>query len=178
MDQELLPEALDMLIRTIQAGHALIMGMKLVGEEFIDPLGPEFKRTVEQVSRWGIPFSEAMKSMATRIDSIDLKYFVIALIIQREAGGALTDILSGLSDIIRRRFELKDRVRALSAEGKISAIILFALPILLGLAMSVLNPSYLSVLLSHEIGQKLLIGGITLMSLGGFIVKKMIAFKV
>jgi len=173
-----LPDALDMLTRTIQAGHALVMGMKLVGEEFKDPLGPEFKRTVEQVSRWGIPFSEAMKGMTARIDSLDLKYFVVALIIQREAGGALTEILTSLSGLIRKRFELKDRVRTLSAEGKISAIILFALPILIGLAMSVLNPHYLSVLFNHEMGQKLLIGGITLMCVGGVIVKKMISFKV
>ena len=176
--QEQLPEALDMLVRTIQAGHALIMGMKLVGEEFSDPLGQEFKRTVEQVSRWGIPFPEAMKSMATRIDSLDLKYFVIALIIQREAGGALTEILSGLSDIIRKRFDLQDRVRALSAEGKISAVILFALPILLALVMFVINPSYMGLLLTHETGQNLTVFGLTLMIVGALVIKKMISLKV
>jgi len=178
MFQEQLPEALDMLTRTIQAGHALVMGMKLVGEEFSDPLGPEFKRTVEQVSRWGIPFPEAMKSMSQRIDSLDLKYFVIALIIQREAGGALTEILSSLSNLIRKRFELQDRVRALSAEGKISAVILFALPILLALAMSVINPSYIGLLITHDTGQTMAIFGLTLMGLGGLVIKKMISLKV
>ena len=167
-----------MLVRTIQAGHALIMGMKLVGEEFNDPLGPEFKRTVEQVSRWGIPFPEAMKSMATRIDSLDLKYFVIALIIQREAGGALTEILTSLSDLIRKRFELQDRVRALSAEGKISAVILFALPILLALVMFGINPSYIGLLITHETGNRLAAFGLTLMITGALVIKKMISLKV
>ncbi len=176
--QEQFPEALDMLTRTIQAGHSLVLGMQLVGEEFKDPLGPEFKRTVEEVQQWGIPFQEAMERLPERIESLDLKYFTIAVIIQREAGGNLTEILDSLSNLIRKRFELKDRVSALSAEGKLSAIILFALPFVIAIAMSILNPAYLGVLFTTEKGTFLLGVGLAMMTVGGFVTQRMIAFKV
>lgn len=172
------PEALDMLTRTIQAGHSLILGMQLVGDEFSDPLGPEFKRTVEQVQRWGIPFQEAMVGLTERIDSLDLRYFTVAVNIQREAGGNLTEILEALSNLIRKRFELQDRVKALSAEGKMSAMILFALPFFLGIAMSMMNPTYLEPLFATETGTFLLGLGVTMMCIGGLVIRKMIAFKV
>lgn len=178
MYQEQFPEALDMLTRTIQAGHSLVLGMQMVGDEFKDPLGPEFKRTVEEVQRWGIPFPEAMERMPERIESLDLKYFVVAVIIQREAGGNLTEILESLSNLIRKRFELNDRVKALSAEGKLSAIILFSLPLVIGLFFSIMNPNYFNVLFTTEMGQTLIGIGLTMMSIGGLITRKMIAFKV
>lgn len=178
MFQEQFPEALDMLTRTIQAGHSLVLGMQLVGEEFKDPLGAEFKRTVEEVQRWGIPFHEAMERLPERVESLDLKYFTVAVIIQRDAGGNLTEILESLSNLIRKRFELKDRVSALSAEGKMSAIILFALPFVIAITMSILNPAYLGVLFTTETGTFLLSVGLTMMIVGGIITRKMIAFKV
>jgi len=178
MFQEQFPEALDMLTRTIQSGHSLVMGMQLVGDEFKEPLGPEFKRTVEQVQRWGIPFQEAMERLPERIESLDLKYFTVAVIIQREAGGNLTEILESLSNLIRKRFELNDRVKALSAEGKLSAIILFSLPLVIALVFSTMNPHYFNVLFTTEMGQTLIAVGLTMMSIGGLITRKMIAFKV
>jgi len=178
MFQEQFPEALDMLTRTIQAGHSLILGMQLVGEEFKDPLGGEFKRTIEEVQRWGIPFQEALQRLPERIESLDLRYFTVALVIQREAGGNLTEILESLSNLIRKRFELQDRVKALSAEGKMSAIILFSLPFIMGIAMSILNPTYMSVLFSTETGTFLVGVGLTMMSVGWFVTRKMINFKV
>lgn len=178
MFQAQFPEALDMLTRTIQAGHSLVLGMQLVGEEFKDPLGAEFTRTVEEVQRWGIPFQEALQRLPERIESLDLKYFAIAVIIQREAGGNLTEILESLSDLIRKRFELKDRVKALSAEGKMSAIILFALPFVIAIAMSILNPAYFGVLFTTETGTFLISVGLVMMSVGGLVTRKMIAFKV
>ena len=152
--------------------------MQLVGEEFKDPLGAEFKRTIEEVQRWGIPFQEALQRLPERIESLDLKYFTVALIIQREAGGNLTDILESLSNLIRQRFELKDRVKALSAEGKMSAIILFALPFVIAIAMSILNPAYLRPLFTTETGTFLVGVGLAMMSVGGLVTRKMIAFKV
>lgn len=178
MFQEQLPEALDMLTRTIQAGHSLVLGMQLVGDEFKDPLGGEFKRTVEEVQQWGIPFQEAMQRLPERMESLDLKYFTVAVIIQREAGGNLTEILESLSNLIRKRFELKDRVSALSAEGKLSAIILFALPFVIAFAMSILNPAYIGVLFSTEAGKFWLGIGLAMMSVGGFVTRRMIVFKV
>ncbi|RMH05680.1 MAG: hypothetical protein D6704_08935 [Nitrospirae bacterium] len=175
---EQFPEALGMLIRSIQAGHSLIIGMQLVSEEFPDPLGPEFRRTVEHITKGGLPFDEAMKALSDRLDSLDLKYFVIATIIQRESGGNLTEVLEKLEGLIRQRFELQDRVKALSAEGKLSAIVLFALPFVIVLALMVLNPGYLSVLFETETGRWLIGVGLSMMIIGGFITKRMIAIRV
>jgi len=119
-----------------------------------------------------------LQRLPERIESLDLKYFTVALIIQREAGGNLTDILESLSNLIRQRFELKDRVKALSAEGKMSAIILFALPFVIAIAMSILNPAYLSPLFTTETGTFLIGVGLAMMSVGGLVTRKMIAFKV
>lgn len=172
------PEALDMLTRTIQAGNSLAIGMQLVGDEFKEPLGLEFKRTIEQVQRWGISFQDAMRTLPERIESLDLKFFVIALTIQRESGGNLTEVLESLSNLIRRRFELKDRVRALSAEGKLSAIILFSLPFVLAIMLSFSNPTYLSLLFTHEMGEVMLSVGLGMMTIGALVIKKMISFRV
>lgn len=178
MFQEQFPEALDMLTRTIQAGHSLVLGMQMVGDEFKEPLGPEFKRTVQEVQRWGIPFQEAMERMPERIESLDLKYFTVAVIIQREAGGNLTEILESLSNLIRKRFELQARVKALSAEGKLSAIILFSLPLVIAVFFSLMNPQYFNVLFTTEMGKTLIGVGLTMMGIGGLITRKMIAFRV
>lgn len=176
--QEQFPEALDMLSRTIQAGHSLVMGIQLVGEEFKEPLGPEFTRMIEQVQQWGIPFNEALQRLPERIESLDLKYFTVAVIIQREAGGNLREILESLSNLIRKRAELGARVKALSAEGKLSAIILFSLPLVILFVFSLMNPKYFNVLFKNETGHMLLIIGASMMSVGAWITRKLVNFRV
>lgn len=172
-----LPEALDLMARALRAGHAFSVGMKMVGDEFPDPIGPEFSRTVEEIS-FGISVPEAMNNLNERIISTDLKFFVTALVVQRETGGNLAEILEAISRLIRQRFELLARVKALSAEGRLSGIVLFLMPIVLGGVLWWLNESYMRLLFEDQLGQIMAAGATVLMIIGAVVMKKMCDIKV
>jgi tight adherence protein B len=172
-----LPEALDLISRALQAGHTFQVGLKMVGEEFADPLGAEFDKTLAEIN-FGAGVAEALKNLARRVDCPDLHFFVVAILIQRETGGNLAEIAENIAQLIRKRFELQDRVRALAAEGKLSAIILFALPFFIALALSVMNPKYLGMLFTDPIGRGMLGVAAVIMAIGAMIIKKMIHIKV
>ena len=154
-----------------------MMGLKLVGDQVEDPIGSEFKKTVEEIN-FGKSVSEAMLGLSARIDSVDVKFFVTSLLVQLETGGNLAEIIQSIADLIRSRFELLGKVKALSAEGKMSAIIMFALPILVGFGLYAINPDYISLLFTDPLGVNMLTGGITMMLVGAFITKRMIKIKV
>jgi len=175
--QRQLPDALDLVSRALRAGHAFSVGMKMVGDEFPDPIGPEFNRAVEEIS-FGIDVAEALKNLSTRIECVDLRFFVTSLIVQRETGGNLAEILEAISRLIRQRFELLGRVSALSAEGRLSGIVLFILPFGIGSLLWYLNPSYMGLLVTDPLGKNMLIIGSILMCIGAIVMKKMIAIKV
>ena len=170
-------EALDLMARALRAGHALSVGLKLVGEEFADPVGTEFKRAVEETAV-GVPLFQALKDLAERVDSIDVKFFVTAVILQRETGGNLAEIMESLAHIIRKRFELLAKVQALSAEGKLSALILFLLPFAIGFLIYTTNPEYFGLLFTDPLGELMVLVGSTLMVLGALVTKNMIAMQV
>jgi len=172
-----LPEALDLIARSLRAGHTFQVGLKMVGEEFADPMGTEFDKTLAEIN-FGAGIPEALKNLAQRVDCPDLHFFVVAILIQRETGGNLAEIAENIAQLIRKRFELQDRVRALAAEGKLSAIILFALPFVLALGLSVMNPKYLGVLFTDPIGKGMLGVAAVIMVIGAIIIKKMIHIKV
>jgi len=154
--QRQLPDALDLIARSLRAGHAFSVGMKMVGDEFPDPIGPEMERAVDEIS-FGVEIPEALKNLSKRIESVDLKFFVTALVIQRETGGNLAEVIESISHLIRLRFELFGRIKALAAEGKLSAYILLALPVLLLFGLSWLNPEYMDPLFTDPTGQTMLI---------------------
>jgi tight adherence protein B len=172
-----LPEALELVARALHSGHAFFVGMKLVGEEFADPIGTEFKQAFDEVSM-GFSVPQALQNLANRVDCVDMKFFVTSVNLQRETGGNLAEIIESLSELIRKRFELHLKVRVLSAEGKFSAIILFALPFALGAVLFKLNPDYISLLFTDPLGHQMLMVGGLLMTIGAFITKRMIAIKV
>jgi tight adherence protein B len=172
-----LPEALDLIARALRAGHTFQVGLKMVGEEFADPMGTEFDKTLAEIN-FGAGVAEALKNLARRVDCPDLHFFVVAILIQRETGGNLAEIAENIAQLIRKRFELQDRVRALAAEGKLSAIILFALPFFLALALSVVNPKYMGVLFTDPMGRGMLGVAAVIMVIGAIIIKKMIHIKV
>ena len=174
--QQQLPDALDLMARALRAGHAFSVGMKMVGDEFPDPVGPEMGRAVEEIS-YGIEIPEALKSLSKRIECVDLKFFVTALIVQRETGGNLAEIIEAISRLIRLRFELLGRVQALSAEGKWSAIVLMALPVVLLFGLSWINPEYMDPLYSDPTGQMMLAVAFVWMGIGGMVIKRMINIK-
>lgn len=171
------PEALDLMARALRAGHAFFVGMKLVGEECSDPIGTEFKRASEEISM-GIAVPEALRNLAHRVDCQDLHFFVTAISVQRETGGNLAEIIELLSSVIRKRFQLYEKIKALSAEGKFSAYLLFGLPFAIGILIQAGNPTYMAELFTDPLGHTLLAVGASLMTLGALITKKMISMKV
>jgi tight adherence protein B len=175
--QRQLPEALELIARALRAGHAFFVGLKLVGEEFSEPIGPEFKRAFDEVSM-GISVPQALQNLADRVGCLDVKFFVTSVSVQRETGGNLAEIIESLGHLIRKRFELYMKIKALSAEGKLSAIILFALPFLLGLLLYRMNPEYIGLLFTDPIGHTMLVTGSTLMIIGALVTRKMINFEV
>ncbi len=175
--EQQLPEALDMLARSLKAGHAFSGGLQMVAEEFDDPLGGEFETTVEQIN-FGVPVKDALIHFAGRTDIADLKYLVVAVSIQRGSGGDLAAILESIASLIRERFKLNDKVLTLSAEGRVSAKILIAVPLLLALYFFLTQPNYVQILVNDPMGQVLSVGAITIMTIGVFVMRKMVVIKV
>ena len=172
-----LPETMDLIARALKAGHAFTGGLRLVGEEFGDPIGTEFERTLNEIN-FGVSAGDAMKNLADRVDCPDLKFFVMSVIIQRETGGNLAEILENIARLIRERFKLQGRIRVLSAEGKLSAVILIAIPFVVALVLSFLNPRYINTLFVDPIGKGMVGFAIAMMIMGIVVMKKMIVIKV
>ena len=172
-----LPEGLDLIARALKAGHAFTTGMKLAADEFDDPLGPELDETMDEIN-FGVSVQDALKYLASRIDCPDLKYFVVSVIVQRETGGNLAEIIESLAHLIRERFKLQGKVRVLSAEGRLSAGILMGLPILVVIGLRIINPDYINTLFEDPAGR--VIAGISafMIALGVVIIKKMIKIQV
>jgi len=175
--EEQLPEALDFITRSLRAGHGLTASMGMAAEELPDPVGKEFKITFDEIN-FGIVFPEAMANLMVRINSPDLAFFTIAVVIQRETGGNLTELLGGLSKTIRERIKLKGKVRILASEGKFSGYLLGGLPIILGAIVNVLNPKYMGVLWYTEQGHNLLFTCAILLAVGAAIMYKIVQIKV
>lgn len=172
-----LPEALELVSRALRAGHAFSVGLKIVGDEAADPIGQEFRRVFDEVSM-GVALPQALQNMTDRVDSVDCRFFVTSVLVQRETGGNLAEIIDSLAGLIRQRFELQLKVRALSAEGRFSAMILLGLPIVIGLVLYKLNPDYVGLLFSDPMGQSLSTAGSIMMVLGAIVMKRMVAIKV
>ena len=172
-----LPDALDLIVRSLRAGHAFTGGIKMVADEFDDPVGTEFAKVMDEVN-FGIGVPEALKNFSNRIDCPDLKFFVVAVIIQRDTGGNLAEVLEKISYLIRERFKLQGKVRSLSAEGKLSAIVLVALPLLMVLYLMLVNPDYLMTLLTDQLGKIMVALSSVMMVIGIYVIKKMITIRV
>ena len=149
--QEQLPDALDMLVSAMKAGYSFQAAMKFIGEEIPEPLGPEFARFYEE-QRLGMEVRTALLTLQERVDSIDLRMFVTAILIQRETGGNLSEVLGKISSLMRERSALKGEIETLTAESKLSARILGALPFVVFGAVSVLNPGFMKPMLETSVG--------------------------
>ncbi|MFO7559452.1 MAG: type II secretion system F family protein [Desulfobacterales bacterium] len=171
------PEALELVSRSLKAGHAFTSGFNIAADEFDDPLGPEFSETLDEIN-FGVSVSDALKNLSNRIDCSEIRHFTIAVNLQRETGGNLSEILESLSHLIRENFKFQGKVKVLAAEGKLSAIILTLLPILVGAYLWITNPHYLDKLFYEPVGRILLGSAIGLMILGVIVMKKIITIKV
>jgi len=152
-------------------------GLKLAADEFDDPLSTEFGRTLDEIN-FGVSVPDALKNLAGRVDSQDLRYFVVSVIIQREAGGNLAEIMDKIGHIIRERFKLRGKIRVLSAEGKMTAMILAALPFLVIIALYFMNPKYINTLLSEPSGRIISAVAGFMMVVGILVMKRLIRIKV
>jgi len=172
-----LPEALDMLARALRAGQSLGAGFNMVAGEMNAPLGKEFGRVFEE-QNLGVSIEESLKSLAGRVPNLDLKFFATAVILQRQTGGDLAEILDKISRLIRERFQVWGQIQALTGEGRLSGVVLLALPVVLFVAMLRLNHDYVMVLFTDPMGKKLLIGAIVLQVLGALVIRKIVDIKV
>ncbi len=174
---EAMPEAVELLGRALRAGHGLASGMQLVSQEMKGALAEEFRRVFEE-QNYGIPVDEALRGLAERIPTMDVRFLVTAIIIQRQTGGDLAEILDKIGRLIRERFELKGQVKALTAEGRLSGAVLMALPPGILAFLAATNPTYVMPLINTELGTKLLGITVVFQILGALAIKKIVAIKV
>ena len=172
-----LPDALELMSRALRSGHSLASGLSVVASEMPAPISTEFHNCYEE-QNLGIPIDRALLNMLDRIPNFDLQFFVTAVAIQRQTGGDLAEILNKISGLVRERFKILGQVKALTGEGRISGIVLMALPPALFLAVYYLNPDYVMVLFEHEDGRKMMTGAIILQIIGAFVIRKICDIKV
>jgi tight adherence protein B len=168
-----LPGAIDLIGRAIRAGHPLSAGLKMVADETTDPIAGEFRRVFEE-QRFGLPFDDTLLGLADRVALVDVRILNTAILIQREVGGNLAEVLDNLAHTIRERFKLRRQLRVITAQGRISGYVLAVLPIALGVVIFLLNPSYMSTLFQAGIGRILVAGAIVLQVLGYFWIRKIV----
>jgi tight adherence protein B len=172
-----LSDALELVARALRAGHSLAAGLHVVAEEMPSPIADEFNRVYEE-QNLGIPIEEALKSMCERVPNLDLRFFVTSVLVQRTTGGDLSEILDKIGYVIRERYRILGQVQALTAEGRLSGIILIALPFGLFLLMLYIKPDYVEKLWSHELGIKMSVGALVAQLVGALVIKKIVNIKV
>lgn len=172
-----LPHALELLSRSLRAGHSLNQGIGLVGSEMQEPLSVEFSRVFEE-QNFGIPIEEALEDMAQRIPNMDLRFFATAVIMQRQTGGDLAEILDKIGHLIRERIQIKGQIQALTGEGRVSGAVLLAMPPGLFVLMYKMSPDYIIQLFTEPAGRIMLMGAIGFQIVGAIAIKKIITIKV
>jgi tight adherence protein B len=172
-----MPDGLDLVARALKAGHAFSSGIRLAAEEFDDPLGSEFAEMLDEIN-FGVSVPDALKNLTTRVECPEINYFAMGVILQRETGGNLAELIQTLANLIREKFKFEGKVRVLSAESKLSAIILSALPFLVGGFFFVSNPAYLAPLIDETFGRVLLLLAAVMMIAGILAMKRMVAIRV
>ena len=172
-----LPDALELVARALRSGHSLSSGLHLVVTEMPAPISTQFAHAYEE-QNLGIPIETALKNMLKRMPNMDLKFFITAVVIQRQAGGDMAEILDKISYIIRERFKIMGQVQALTGEGRISGVVLMVLPIALFFAVYYLNPDYIMLLFTEELGRQMIAYAAVLQVLGAITIKKIVAIKI
>jgi tight adherence protein B len=175
--EEMFPQAIDTLARAVRAGHAFTTALELIANELADPVAEEFRKLFEE-QKFGLPVRDALLNLTERVPLVDVKFFVTAVMLQRETGGNLAEILDNLSYVIRERFKIMRQVRVFTAQGRLTMMLLMGLPPIIVVTMLMMNPGFISPLFSDPIGHALLVGGITLQTIGYFVIRKVIQIQV
>jgi tight adherence protein B len=175
--EQQLPDALDLMTRALRSGHAFSSGLQMIGDEMAEPIAGEFRIVHDEVN-FGVSMQQALTNLSERIPITDLRYFVVAVLIQRDSGGNLTEVLGNLSRLIRERLKLFSKIRVLSSEGRLSAWILGIMPFALGAIMSLLNPDFMAPLWHDPIGIAIIKYMLILMVIGVLVLRKIIRIRV
>jgi tight adherence protein B len=172
-----LPEALELISRALRAGHSLASGFKLVADEMDKPIAKEFERCYE-AQNLGIPLDDSINEMTERVPNLDLRFFATAVILQRQTGGDLAEILDKIGYLVRERFKIWGQIQALTGEGRLSGIVLLALPPALFVVMWRLNPNYCMVLFTDPMGHQMLAVAVVMQIIGALVIRKIVNIKV
>jgi tight adherence protein B len=175
--EELFPEAIDTLARAVRAGHAFTTALEMITNEVGEPVSGEFRQLYEE-QKFGMPVRDALINLTERMPLVDVKFLVTAVMLQRETGGNLAEILDNLSYVIRERFKIQRQVRVYTAQGRLTMALLMGMPPIIVTVMIVLNPSFIRPLFSDPIGHTLLVVGIILQTVGYFVIRKIIRIQV
>ena len=175
--EELFPESLEFVARSMRAGHAFSVSLEMIHREFQEPLSGEFKRAFEE-HNLGLSLEMALQKMAKRVPSLDVHFFVSAVLLQKRTGGNLAEILDKLAYIIRDRFKLRGKIRAISAHGRITATVLTAIPAVVAILMFVVNPEYVSFFMKEETGKYMMGAALGLQVIGYLVMRKIVSIEV
>ncbi len=174
--EEQFPESIELIARALRAGHAFPTGLQMVGEEIPDPVGAEFKLVYDRQS-FGMSINDALKGLADRVPILDARFFVTAVLTQRETGGNLSEVLDNLANVIRERFKVKRQVRVVTAHGRITGWILAALPPALAVILCFVSPEHMKTMVTDPLGIKMLAAGGTMQAIGTIIIRKLVNIR-
>ena len=175
--EEAFPEALDLIARALKAGHAFATGLKMAADELAEPVGPEFRKTFDE-QNFGLPLKDALENLTLRIPILDVRFFATAVLIQRETGGNLSEILENLAHVVRERFKILRQVRVYTAHGRLTGYVLLALPAVLSVALMFINPDHMNMLFRERMGQILLMVAIGMQIAGYIWIKQVVKIEV
>ena len=175
--EEAFPEALDLISRALKAGHAFATGLKMVADEMPEPIGPEFRKTFDE-QNFGLPLKDALANLTMRIPLLDVRFFSTAVLIQRETGGNLSEILENLAHVVRERFKILRQVRVYTAHGRLTGYVLLGLPAFLAVALMFINPEHMRTLFTVQMGQMMVVGAIVMQAIGFVWIKQVIKIEV
>jgi tight adherence protein B len=175
--EEQFPEALDLLSRALRAGHAFQTAMGMVADDLKEPVGPEFRRTFDQ-QNFGLPLRDALFQLADRIPLMDVRFFTTAVLIQRDTGGNLAEILDNLAHVVRERFRIRREIRTKTAHGRFTGLVLLALPAGLGVILTIINPEHMDLLFNHRTGHQLIGAAIVMQIIGFAWIRKILDLEV
>jgi tight adherence protein B len=175
--EELLPEAIDLMSRALRAGHAISSAIEMVSEESSDPIAPEFRRVFEE-QNFGLPLREAMLNLSDRMPLPDVRFLVTAILVQKETGGNLAEVLDKAAAVIRDRFRLRGQLRVYTAQGRLTGWILAGMPFVMFIALRIISPKYMLVLVTDPVGQKLIYAGLVMMAMGAWVIRRIVNIEV
>ena len=171
------PEVIDLLSRSVRAGHSFGSGMEIVATDLPDPVSTEFRITFDE-QRFGLPLRDALLNLCERVPLVDVRLFVIALLVQKETGGNLVEILDNLAHVIRERYQIAGEVRVRTAQGRLTAGVLIALPLAMLFLLHLVNPDYIKVLFVEHLGKLMLVGAFVMQAIGAIVIWRIVTIKV